>query len=537
MTCGWTSIRVTTKTRARREALIERVSLVAAASHDGSRGYQRSSGTLYKDEVDSTLFSSVVPLRRWVYFGHFDQADVRINCLPSGTHGRMLVVNRGLVVVEHDEVVSLHCSLVERDIAGVGLKISVDAAPVAECLTENRFRHFVEFIQSGFYGRLEEALLQQEPATLRSWSGAALFTPDGTPSSELVWTLQQIIGPEIDRGEAHLSQMLETACDYLEATIRGFGLIDPLVRQKGVKEVLVNGHKEIYVEGRGGMLACDAVFPSRDVLERLVESLLARMDTRLDATQPVAQGVLGGRYRVHIVSEQICPGGPSLSIRCFPEHTFQLEDLIGPTGQKQGVAALLVDLVKKRRNLLVCGETSSGKTSFMEALSVHIPPHERVIVAEDVRELRLCNAHKVYLQTHQGFGTSVAEIDLRGLVKESLRMRPDRLVIGECRGGEALDLLQALNTGHEGSMTSIHGSSPLAALRRLETLSMFGNARVTRTTASALIASGIHVVIQMSRRRSGARQVKSICYLSQIETSQVGSAEYEIMSVFEEATE
>jgi pilus assembly protein CpaF len=223
-----------------------------------------------------------------------------------------------------------------------------------------------------------------------------------------------------------------------------------------------------------------------------------------------------------------------LSIRCFPESTFQLKDLISPRGKVQGLEDYLIQAVRGRKNILICGETSSGKTSLMEALSAFVPDSERIVVAEDVRELRLGNAHKVYLETRAGFGSHVAEIDLRSLVRESLRMRPDRLIIGECRGAEALDLLQALNTGHEGSMTSIHGSSPRSALKRLETLSMFGNARITRSTAAALIATGIDTVIEMGRDRSGCRSVRSVVRVVACPVTAEGGLEYALESDFVE---
>jgi Flp pilus assembly CpaF family ATPase len=490
--------------------------------------------SLVASDDPSILFSGHLPLHQWIYFGAVDHADVHLSTLPLGSLGRFMLLRRGAVVLDVENQISIHAGSFQKRLFGVVVNVCVGLAPEHEIGLEAGVLRFSAFTESAIYSRLEASLLQTDSVRSSRWSGSTLFRPDGLPRQDLLTTLCSVLSPDGNEDPQFLCQTIETALDYLHATLFGFGLLDPMVRAQGVKEVLVNGFNEIYVDGACGLQRSVAAFPCRDALERLVESLLARMDTRLDLGHPVAQGVLAGRYRVHIISDQICPAGPSLSIRCFPERTFGLRDLLGPKGSLSELKELLVGLVQRRKNLLICGETSSGKTSLIEALSGHIPAGERVIVAEDVRELRLANEHKVYLQTHQGFGSSIAEVDLRGLVKESLRMRPDRLIIGECRGAEALDLLQALNTGHEGSMTSIHGSHALAALRRLETLSMFGNARVTRTTASALIASGIHAVIEMRRCPDGRRCVHAVSLVEGQDSPSGTGGECTLRTIFSE---
>jgi pilus assembly protein CpaF len=474
-------------------------------------------------------------LNKWVYFGTTDDADVTLPVYgPQAAIGRLLVVRRRVLVLDYDDRISIHVGSCTIEMGGQLFELHVDPKGSVAADPEALLNRFMKFIKSEFYHRLELALIQPQEGRRGVWDGKALFTSEGVPSEELLVALQQSICIKEDCDSSILGEALDAALDYLYSTIHGFGLLAPLIAAPGVKEVLVNSCSEIYVEDADGMHLSEAVFPGPDVLGRLIESLLARMDSRIDSSQPVAQGVLGGRYRVHIISAQICPGGPSLSIRCFPERTFELADLMGRRGKKVHLRELLDAIVKDRRNILICGETSSGKTSLIEALSAHIPDCERVIVAEDVRELRLANRHKVYLQTQQGFASSVAEVDLRGLVKESLRMRPDRLVIGECRGAEALDLLQALNTGHDGSMTSIHGACAMSALRRLETLSMFGNSKVTRSTAAALIASGVHVVIEMHRKNNGTRYVRSVSRVVPTNSTASSAAEYGLEVLFSE---
>lgn len=472
----------------------------------------------------------------WYAVGNTEDCEIIVKELPEGTvFGRVLVATPFLLL-DVDERLLLHCQSLSIEQDGVAIRLKLHPQEPGHIVAERPdIEALQEFIRSDFFLRLDECLRTPAAAGALGWKQKTLFLEDNQPSEDLVLACEQALRAEANTDGPRLCSLLQRAIKFLYFSLNGFGLLEPLLKTPGLREILVNSYDEVFVESSSGMNRSPTVFANPCALNRLVETMLGQLGARLDPSQPIAQGVLRGRYRVHILSANICARGPCLSIRCFPEHTFRLQDLIGPLGKSKGLEDYLVQAVRARKNILICGETSSGKTSLLEALSAFVPDSERIVVAEDVRELRLGNAHKVYLETSAGFGSHVAEIDLRALVRESLRMRPDRLIIGECRGAEALDLLQALNTGHEGSMTSIHGSSPRAALKRLETLSMFGNARITRSTAAALIATGIDTVIEMGRDRSGRRAVRSVVRVVAAPAAADSGLEYQLESDFVEA--
>jgi Flp pilus assembly CpaF family ATPase len=471
----------------------------------------------------------------WFAIGHTEDCEIVVKAFSQGTVIGRVLVARPFLLLDLDDVLSLHCQSVSFEHEGFAIQLALKPCEPDHIVAESSdIDALQEFIRSKFFHRLDEHLRTPAAVGALGWRQKTLFLENAQPSEDLVLACEQAVRAEEITDGNQLRLLLQRAIKFHYFSVSGFGLLEPLLMTPGLREILVNSYDEVFVESSAGMERSVTVFPNHSALNRLVETLLGHLGARLDPSQPIAQGVLRGRYRVHILSAGICARGPCLSIRCFPEHTFRLKELIGPRGKVQGLEEYLIQAVRGRKNILVCGETSSGKTSLLEALSAFVPDSERIVVAEDVRELRLENAHKVYLETRAGFGSHVAEIDLRSLVRESLRMRPDRLIIGECRGAEALDLLQALNTGHEGSMTSIHGSSPRSALKRLETLSMFGNARITRSTAAALIATGIDTVIEMGRDRSGCRSVRSVVRVVACPVNAESGLEYILESDFVE---
>lgn len=465
-------------------------------------------------EAPSVDWESTACNGQWIHLGNTDDCDVVLRSLPEGLIAMRALVLGCFFLVESadrldltyleftfetpDQVVTVRSGL-DPD------HFLLETAPDLESLTA-LLNHPSSV---DFYRALH---LHRSPAQggLRSERAAR------APGAEAMECLKIAYTKHLNPDQAEESfWFLNLKWWFLYWSAHGFGLLQPLLNLNGVKEVLVNGVQEIYVDLPSGLERIPAQFPNQCHLNRFVASLCEQMDRRLDCGSPIAQGMVLERFRVHIVGREIVPNGPSVSIRCFPEDGVPIASFCSSAApmEQERLRVVLQSLVAARKNILISGETSSGKSSLLEALSQWFMPSERVVVAEDVRELRLRNAHSVYMQTQTAVGTMGSAVGLRSLVKEALRMRPDRIVVGECRGPEALDLLQALNTGHAGSLATIHGSSPQSALHRLVTLAQFGQADVGRETLESLIIDGINCVIQMNRTRDGRRFVESICQL------------------------
>lgn len=451
---------------------------------------------------------------QWIHLGNTDDCDVVVRSLPEGLIAlRALVLGCFFLVESADRVELNFLEFVFETVDHVVTVSSgldpdhflLETAPDLQDL-----RRLLDHPSSvAFYQAL---LMHRGPLKGSIWPERAARAP----SSEVMECLQIAYKDHLNLEQAEESfWFLNLKWWFLYWSAHGFGLLQPLLDLDGVKEILVNGVEEIYVDLPSGLKRISMQFPNQSHLNRFVASLCEQMDRRLDCSSPTAQGMVLGRFRVHIVSSEVVPKGPAVSIRCFPQGGVSIASFCSsPSPSEQArLLDVLQSLVASRKNILISGETSSGKSSLLEALSQWFMPSERVIVAEDVRELRLRNSHCVYMQTQTEMGTVSTAVGLRSLVKEALRMRPDRIVVGECRGPEALDLLQALNTGHAGSLATIHGSSPHAALHRLVTLAQFGQADVGRETLESLIMDGIDCVIQMSRTRDGGRFVESICQM------------------------
>jgi len=285
--------------------------------------------------------------------------------------------------------------------------------------------------------------------------------------------------------------------------IGGFGPLEPLLADPSVSEVMVNGGGAVYVE-RDGTLEQDAVEVDAATAVRLVERVVAPLGLRLDRSSPMVEARLADGSRLHAVIPPLAPDGPSVTIRRFRVRPVPLEAFDpGPA------AAFLRWSVRAGWNLLVAGGTSAGKTTLLNALSAAIDGAERVVTIEETAELRLQLPHVVRLEARPANAEGVGAVDVRDLVRTALRMRPDRVVVGEVRGGEALDMLQALNTGHDGSMSTVHASAPVDALRRLEVLASLAAVALPLPALRAQIHSSVDAVVFVSRGR-GARRIESI---------------------------
>lgn len=306
--------------------------------------------------------------------------------------------------------------------------------------------------------------------------------------------------------------------------VLGFGAIDPLVRNKACSEIMVNGPDIIYAEYKGKLTESEYVFDDEDHVQWTAQRIVRPLQRRLDRANPMVDARLPDGSRVHIVSQPSALNGTTLTIRKFPEKRLAIDDLIGFGSITKDVADFLEACVVSRLNMVVSGGTGSGKTTLLNVLSSFIPDSERILTIEDAAELQLSQRHVVRLETAppipSGDGKAGALV-IRDLVKGSLRMRPDRIVVGECRGGEALDMLQAMNTGHDGSLTTVHSNNPRDCIGRLETLCLMSGMDLPLNVVRRQIVSAVDLIIQQARLRDGSRKVVQISEVQGMEGDQV----------------
>ena len=288
------------------------------------------------------------------------------------------------------------------------------------------------------------------------------------------------------------------------ARARGLGPLDALLDDPTVTEVMVNGPGPVWVE-RCGRLERLPVVLDRPTIEHLVERVVAPLGLRVDRASPVVDARLPDGSRVHAVVPPLAVDGPYLTIRRFAVRGVGLDALCSPA-----IAELLAWAVRQRMNVLVSGGTGAGKTTLLNALAAHIPTGERVVTVEDAAELRLEREHVVRLEARTANAEGAGEVSVRELVRNALRMRPDRIIVGEVRGSEALDMLQAMNTGHEGSLSTLHANGPSDALRRLETMVLTGNVALPLDAVREQVVSAVDLVVQVARRSDGSRGVAAV---------------------------
>jgi pilus assembly protein CpaF len=291
----------------------------------------------------------------------------------------------------------------------------------------------------------------------------------------------------------------------------GLGPLEPLLSDPAVDEVMVNGPEEVYVERAGRIERTLVAFGGEAELIHAIERILAPLGRRVDESSPLCDARLPDGSRVNVVIPPLSLGGPCLTIRRFRREGFSLRDLVGNGTLAPDAAELLALCVTARASVLVSGGTGSGKTTTLGALSGAIPGAERIVTIEDAAELRLRQRHVVRLEARPANLEGRGEVTIRQLVRNALRMRPDRIVVGEVRGAEALDMLQALNTGHEGSLTTVHANSPVDALRRVETLALMAGVGLPHSAVREQVASALDVVVHQARLADGSRQVDAIC--------------------------
>ncbi len=308
------------------------------------------------------------------------------------------------------------------------------------------------------------------------------------------------------RAEAPLlsGPALDAVVDAVTARVRGLGPLEALLRDPSISEVMVNGPGRVWIERHGVLQRLDVELDT-PTIERLIERVVGPLGLRIDRSSPLVDARLPDGSRVNAVVPPLAIDGPCLTIRRFATRRLTLHEVCPP-----GVADLLAWAVRSRANLLVSGGTGAGKTTLLNALGAEIPEGERVITVEDAAELRLPGEHVLRLESRPANAEGVGEVPLRQLVRNALRMRPDRIIVGEVRGPEALDMLQAMNTGHEGSLSTCHANSPTDALRRLETMVLTGSVALPLSAVRDQLGAAIDLVVQVARRPDGGRGVTEV---------------------------
>ncbi len=292
--------------------------------------------------------------------------------------------------------------------------------------------------------------------------------------------------------------------------VLGHGPLQRLLDDPTVTEIMVNGPEAVYVEQHGKLTRAGVRFASEEHLRRVIERIVSRVGRRIDESSPLVDARLADGSRVNAVIPPLAFGGSSLTIRKFSKDPFKVEDLIGFGTLTPEMAELLQACVQARLNIIVSGGTGSGKTTLLNVLSSFIPQGERIVTIEDAVELQLQQEHLVRLESRPPNIEGRGEITIRDLVRNSLRMRPDRIVVGEVRSGECLDMLQAMNTGHDGSLSTVHANSPRDAIARMETLVLMAGMELPLRAIREQIASAVDVIIQLSRLRDGTRRVTAV---------------------------
>ena len=328
---------------------------------------------------------------------------------------------------------------------------------------------------------------------------------------ELLEQIEQIVDEQTYGKYFSVNEKVDII-QQIYSSIRGFGLLDSIIADDSITEVMINGPDDVFIEKNGKLKKIDAHFESQKKLEDIIQRIVRMAGREVNQASPICDTRLPDGSRVNVVLPPISLCGPILTIRKFSKNPMTIERLIQLGSLTKEIADKLEVLVKAKYNIFISGGTGSGKTTFLNALSNYIPKDERVITIEDSAELQITGIKNlVSMETRNANASGVGEVTIRDLIKTSLRMRPERIVVGEVRGGEALDMLQAMNTGHDGSLSTGHANSPDDMLSRLETMVLQGASGLPLQAIRQQIASAVDIIIHLSRLRDKSRKTMEIC--------------------------
>jgi pilus assembly protein CpaF len=359
------------------------------------------------------------------------------------------------------------------------------------------------------YAKLREYLI----ATVRQDIGAADIPTDKRRQIIQERLLENLAKTKLTLTDSIRNNLIRDILDE----ITGYGPLQSLLDDPEVTEIMVNGPKNTYIEKKGRLERAKIVFDDSLHILRIIDRIVLPLGRHIDSDSPMVDARLPDGSRVNAIVPPCAVDGASLTIRKFQKEKLSIAQLIEYNSLTQGMADFLRACVLGRLNILISGGTGSGKTTFLNVLSSFIPAEERIVTIEDAAELQLQQDHVVRLETKLASVEGQGAISIRELVRNSLRMRPDRIIVGECRGGEALDMLQAMNTGHDGSLTTIHANSPRDTLSRLETLVLMAGMDLPIKIVRQQISSAVDVIVQMSRLRDGTRKLTAITEVAGME--------------------
>jgi pilus assembly protein CpaF len=345
---------------------------------------------------------------------------------------------------------------------------------------------------------------------------------EGVPVAQRNTFVQQNIARVFEQTQLKLPEELKKEIfSQVFDDLLGFGPIQVLLDDPDISEIMVNGPKKIFIEKKGKLTKSNVVFDDDDHVIRIIDRIILPLGRRVDWDSPTVDARLPDGSRVNAVVRPVSIDGPSITIRKFRKDKLQAEDLINFGSITHQMADFLEACVKARFNVVVSGGTGSGKTTLLNVLSGFIPENERIITIEDAAELQLQQDHVMRMETKAANADGLHAVSIRELVKNSLRMRPDRIVVGEVRGGEALDMLQAMNTGHDGSLTTVHSNSPRDALSRLETLVLMAGMDLPLKVVRQQISSAVDLIVQQTRLKDGQRKVTAVTEVAGMEGDMV----------------
>ncbi len=306
-------------------------------------------------------------------------------------------------------------------------------------------------------------------------------------------------------------------CDEVLDEVFGLGPLEPLLQDPTISDILVNTHKQVYIERKGLLELTNVTFRDSQHLLRIIDKIVSQVGRRVDQSTPMVDARLSDGSRVNAIIPPLAVDGPLMSIRRFSQDKLMPPDLVERSAMTQGMMELLEACVRAKLNIIIAGGTGAGKTTLLNALSAFISPKERIVTIEDAAELQLKQPHVARLETRPANLEGSGAVRQRELLVNSLRMRPDRIVVGEVRGEEALDMLQAMNTGHDGSLTTVHANSPRDAISRLEVMVALANSNMQIVSIRQQIASAVHLLVQAARLSDGSRRVVSLTEVTGME--------------------
>ena len=336
---------------------------------------------------------------------------------------------------------------------------------------------------------------------------------------ELYRLINSIVIRHINEGE-EIDRI--AAAEKIFSSIRGLGVLDELLEDDNISEIMVNRYNQIFIDKRGNISLSDVVFEDEKSLYDTIQRIVGRSGKEVNISSPIADTRLSGGERVNIVLPPVSIDGPIITIRRFPHKRITMDDLVAYKTITKEAAVFLEKLVVKKFNIFISGGTSSGKTTFLNALSDYIPKNERIITIEDSAELQLSGiSNLIRLEARSSNTTGNGEISIRELIRASLRMRPDRIIVGEVRGEEAIDMLGAMNTGHDGSLSTGHANSSYDMIYRLETMVMQGNASFPVSAIREYIASSIDIIVHLRKNSDMERRVYEISEVIGVENGEI----------------